>query len=181
MNTNSRRWMAAGILILAAIVLVIGTILISRVFFSSTAAMSWGPGRRFGLPVTGNFESNGERIFFTGTSSTGPAISAQFPGMHSMPSGRTACAECHGRQGQGGVVRWMMTTFEAPDIRYSTLTAEDHGNGHGDHPEYTDETLKRAITGGVDPSGEPLEWMMPRWNMTDDQLNDLIAFLQTLH
>jgi cytochrome c oxidase subunit II len=49
-----------------------------------------------------------------------------------------------------------------------------------DHPPYTEETLKRAIIQGIDPAGEPLEWPMPRWNMSDEDLNDLIDFLKML-
>lgn len=180
MNANARKGLAAGIIILGAVVLVAGTVLIVRYFFSEGAVISWGRGWRGRLPFAGNFESNGERIFFTGTSETGPAITSESQGMHRLASGRMACADCHGSDGRGGVVRMMMSSFEAPDIRYNTLTEGEHDDAHGDHPPYTDEDIKRAVTQGVDPSGEPLEWMMPRWNMTDSQLEDLIAFLRTL-
>ena len=77
-----------------------------------------------------------------------------------------------------------MATFTAPDIRYGELTSASHSEEeegeHGEHPPYTDETIKRAITQGVDPGGESLDWMMPRWRMTDEQLNDLIVYLKTL-
>lgn len=75
----------------------------------------------------------------------------------------------------------MMGTFIAPDIRYKTLTsAEEHGQAHEEHPQYTDETLKQAITQGINPAGEPLGWPMPHWNMSEQDLNDLIDFLKTL-
>jgi len=48
------------------------------------------------------------------------------------------------------------------------------------HESYTDETIKQAITEGVEPDGEPLDWPMPRWSMSDEDLNDLIEFLKTL-
>lgn len=35
-------------------------------------------------------------------------------------------------------------------------TEIEHGEGE-EHPPYTDETIKRAITQGVEPDGEPLE------------------------
>lgn len=100
--------------------------------------------------------------------------------MHRMQPGRLSCAGCHGSDGGGGTARLMMTTFEAPDIRFRSLTADDHGAVHADHPPYTDDDIKRAITDGVDPSGEPLAWMMPRWNMSENQLEDLLEFLKTL-
>ena len=76
-----------------------------------------------------------------------------------------------------------MRVFEAPDIRYQTLTAEEHGEEgkeEMEHGPYTDEDIKRAITEGVEPDGEPLDWPMPRWSMSDEDLDDLLEFLKTL-
>jgi cytochrome c oxidase subunit II len=178
MRQTSRILLVLGVLISGAAVLAIGTVMIASLFFSSGPMMAWGPNWRGRIPVTG-FESNGERIYFTGTSETGPAITSEMPGMHRMPTGRMACADCHGTDGRGGTVRMMMSSFEAPDIRYNTLIEEEHDGEHG-HPPYTDEDIKRAIIEGLDPAGDPLEWMMPRWTMSDEQLNELIEFLKTL-
>ncbi len=49
-----------------------------------------------------------------------------------------------------------------------------------DRPASTDATIKRAITQGVDPAGESLDWTMPRWQMSAQDLNDLLAYLKTL-
>jgi cytochrome c oxidase subunit II len=179
MRTSSQKVWIAVILVLGVVVLVVGTIFIASLIFSSGPTMGWGQSWRGRVPFT-SFASNGERIYFTGTSDTGPPVSSETPGMHRMPAGRMACADCHGADGRGGNVRMMMSSFDAPDIRYRTLTEEDHGDAHGEHPPYTDEDIKRAITEGVDPAGEPLEWMMPRWTMTDGQLEDVINFLKTL-
>lgn len=125
------------------------------------------------------FRSNGEQIYFTATSQRGSLITADM-GMGPMGSGMMACANCHGPDGRGGRVRMMMGSFVAPDIRYKTLTAAEHREGEA-HPPYTDETIKRAITQGIDPAGEPLDWPMPRWTMTEADLEDLLAFLKTLN
>jgi mono/diheme cytochrome c family protein len=134
------------------------------------------PGRGF----LGRYGSNGEQIYFTATSQRGTPITSDM-GVGMMGGGRIACANCHGPDGRGGRVRVMMNSFVAPDIRYKTLTAEkmEH-EGEEAHPPYTDETIKRAITRGVDPAGNPLEWPMPRWTMTDEDLNDLLEFLKSL-
>ena len=100
--------------------------------------------------------------------------------------GATGCAGCHGPDGRGGEVQMMMARFTAPDIRYSTLTADEHGHEESageseeEHPPYTDETIARAITQGINPAGEPLAWPMPRWSMSQQDLNDLLAYLKTL-
>jgi cytochrome c oxidase subunit II len=179
MNQSTRRWLIIVVVALTGILLVSGTLLIAAWFFPGSSMMNWGVGRNWRTPFQ-KYVSNGERIYFTGVSETGPRITSQTPGMHRMPAGRLACADCHGIDGRGGTVRMMMSSFEAPDIRYHKLTEDTHNGDHADHPPYTDEDIKRAITEGIDPSGEPLEWFMPRWEMTDEQLDDLIAYLMTL-
>jgi cytochrome c553 len=159
-------------IIAAAIILAGGTLLIYRTFFQGAL-----PG--FGGGFDG-FASNGERIYFTGTSRSGPPITSQMRGMHRMQGGMLGCAACHGEDGSGGRVRMMMATVVAPDIRWSHLTDAEHEDEHEDHPPYDETALRRAIRRGIDPAGEPLEWSMPRWEMTDAQLDDLAAFLKTL-
>ena len=174
------RWLvivSAGIL--AGLFLLFGVLLLFTLFSCGSRTGSFPSFLR-------RFESNGQRIYFTGTSKSGEPITAEMPGiqtmpgMHRMTQGMMVCAECHGSDGRGGTVR-MMGTFTAPDIRYKTLTSEEeHGQAHEGHPPFTDETLKRAITEGIDPAGEPLAWPMPRWDMSERDLNDLIEFLKTL-
>ena len=79
----------------------------------------------------------------------------------------------------------MMRVVQVPDIRYDSLTSEDHhgaegGEGEEEHAPYDEESIKRAITEGVEPDGEQLDWPMPRWSMSDQDLDDLVEFLKTL-
>ena len=118
------------------------------------------------------YKSNGERIFFTATSSSGKPIYSQgFTMMH----GSIACVNCHGADGHGGNVHIMMTSFEAPNITWDELTGQ-----HEDHAPYTEATIKDAITKGLEPNGKELEIYMPRWQMADEDLDDLLSFLKTL-
>ena len=48
------------------------------------------------------------------------------------------------------------------------------------HLPYTDALIRRAITKGIDPAGQPLDWTMPRWQMGQEDLEDLLAYLKTL-
>ncbi len=123
-------------------------------------------------PASG-FESNGERIYFTATSDSGKPIISSIGTMEMR--GMMSCATCHGADGKGGKGRMMMWTFDAPDIRYTTLTA-----GHEGEKPYTDELIKQAITKGVDSEGKRLEPPMPVWQMSEEDLNDLIDYLKTL-
>jgi len=135
-----------------------------------------------GPTIGGGYRSNGEQIYLTATSQRGTPIVSDM-GMGMMGGRMMTCASCHGPDGRGGRVRMMMRVFEAPDIRYQTLTAEEHGEEgkeEMEHGPYTDEDIKRAITEGVEPDGEPLDWPMPRWSMSDEDLDDLLEFLKTL-
>jgi cytochrome c oxidase subunit 2 len=89
------------------------------------------------------------------------------------------CASCHGPNGRGGAPV-MMGTEIPPDIRYHHLIEEEHEAGEA-HPPYTDETIKRAITEGVEPDGEPMDLTMPRWQMSERDFDDLLEFLKTRH
>jgi cytochrome c oxidase subunit 2 len=121
------------------------------------------------------YSSNGEQIYFIATSQRGTSITSDMGGAGMMGGGMITCAGCHGADGRGGRRWMMMSTFVAPDIRYQTLT-----KAHEDMPPFSDEDIKRAITLAVEPNGDPLEWPMPRWNMSADDLNDLLVFLKTL-
>ena len=126
------------------------------------------------------FRSNGEQIFFTATSQRGTSITSD-AAMGMMGSGALECASCHGPDGRGGQVQMMMRSFVAPDIRYKVLTAEEMAHeDEEEHPPYTDEAIKRAITQGVNPAGEPLEWPMPRWKMSEADLEDVVGYLESL-
>lgn len=122
-----------------------------------------------------DFATNGERIYFTGVSArTGPI---PFRGGPPWMFTGAGCVACHGEDGTGGDPI-MRVSPVPPDIRYETLTEDDH-HDHG-HPPYTGALIGRAITDGVDPAGRPLSADMPRWSLTDEDLDDLIEFLKVL-
>jgi mono/diheme cytochrome c family protein len=121
---------------------------------------------------TGTYTSNGQRIFLTGTSASGNAIYSQG---YMMMGRYVVCADCHGTQGKGGAVSMMMYNFGAPNITWTSLTDSKVNN-----PPYTVDTLKKAITQGIGSDGTALNTFMPRWNMSAQDLSDLVSYLQTL-
>jgi len=134
-----------------------------------------------GGSVSGRYASNGERIYLTGTSANG-RISYSGGGFGSgmMGGGQLACADCHGPDARGGRHVMHMAVMDAPDIRWSTLSEAEHGDGEMDHPPYDAETFKRAVTQGLEPDGSWLDPAMPRWQMSDKDLEDLLEFLKSL-
>jgi len=113
---------------------------------------------------------NGQPISRTG----GPAGGMMGGGM----MGAASCTSCHGMNGQGKT----NATFTAPNTTYSNLTdpkgmlAPDGSRG----PTYTDATLRRAVSTGIDPTGDHLAAPMPQWQLTSQEWADLFAYLKTL-
>ncbi|MFQ5614104.1 MAG: c-type cytochrome [Anaerolineae bacterium] len=133
----------------------------------------------------GRFASNGERIYFTGAGATGRiGYSGGEFGGGMMGSGRLACVDCHGPDARGGQHVMHMTVMDAPDIRWATLSQAEHGDhgdeGEMDHPPYDEAAFKQAVTQGLNPGGRPLGPAMPRWRMSEQDLDELIAFLKTV-
>ncbi len=121
------------------------------------------------LQPTAQYKSNGEMIYVSGVNEKGERILfVGGPNWLYMHGG--GCASCHGLDGKGGVYP-MMCGVKTPDIRYSTLTKE-----HG----MSDEDIKRAITKGIGDEGEELDYCMPRWQMSEKDINDLIEYLKQL-
>ena len=133
------------------------------------------PGTETALPQ--GYVSNGQLIYFTGRNERGERIPFEGGPMWLYMRGGS-CASCHGADGRGGVPV-MMGTEVPGDIRYHHLVEEEHEEGE-EHPPFTDELIKQAITLGIDTAGEPLDQTMPRWRMSDQDLEDLLEFLKTL-
>lgn len=161
-------------------------ILVSGLALGLTACSTFWSSAGIGSLLDGGFESNGERIYFTAITERGTRIrsrgGAAFGG---MMRGRQTCASCHGTDGQGGAHLMHMQAMDAPDIRWDTLSSSEHG-GHDEADEdaeelpYDEETFMRALREGITPGGERLSRNMPQWEMSDEDVEDLIAFLKTL-
>lgn len=117
------------------------------------------------------FSSNGERIFYTGTNSRGKSIK------NSNRMEGVGCAMCHGTDARG----MQMMMMDVPELRWSYLSDPDghiHPNGRR-HPPFTEGSFKACVLAGFDPGGNQLNTMMPRWEMSEEDLNDLIEYLKT--
>lgn len=152
-----------GLFVTALVLLVVGTVGLALL----------GAGLLVPRVTTSDATARGEWIYRTATDVDGRPI--PYAG---GPMMRMACADCHGIDGQG--MRTPM--FSSPNITARNLSdparmLEPGGNrGH----TYTDELIRRAVTQGVDAAGEPLAWPMPRWRLTDQEWQDLLAYLKAL-
>ena len=124
-------------------------------------------------------ESRGKQIYMLGMSKSGKDILA-YIGDSSLevPGSTMACANCHGLNGHGkpeGGIDPSNITWEALSKPYGVT----HSSGRK-HPPYTARALEFAITRGVDPGGNKLLNAMPRYQMSKEDLDDLVLYLKRL-
>lgn len=135
--------------------------------------------------------ANGERIYFTATNESGQRFTytggPDFGGM--MMGSYLTCASCHGPEARGGQHVMHMQIMYAPPIYGEALSGHDdeHDEGqtdtdaaHAEQGAYTLEEFRMAVVEGQHPDGESLDQDMPRWNIDDQNLADLLAFLKSL-
>lgn len=156
---RQERWLAAIVMLLFFIVVLLAANLWVALNPSNPMRMM-SPMPMMGGGSLSPGASNGERIFKTGTNARGEALS------NNMMAGMGGCVMCHGPDGHGGE----MMGHAEPCITFGCLSAEG----------YTEELVKRAVTQGMAEDGHRLDQMMPRWQMSDADLNDLIGHLKTL-
>jgi len=129
-------------------------------------------------PLTSQ-ESRGKQIYLQGTSPSGKDIFA-YVGEASLelPGNSMACGNCHGLDGQGKPEGGV----DPSNLRWEALTKPyglTHANGRR-HPAYTERGLELAITRGLDPAGNRLLMAMPRYQMSKEDLGDLVLYLKRL-
>lgn len=147
------------VLALAIALIVVGTI--GAIFVDSNPVIEV-PDRTYLNTV-----SEGQMIYESGASKNGPIPFLNGPMWLNRSGG--GCVVCHGRDGRGGIIP-MMAAEATPAITYESLTKEG----------FTTKKIKRAIVVGLDEKGKKLEWPMPKWAMTDQELNALIKYLKKL-
>jgi len=132
----------------------------------ATAAYSSGPS-----PL----DARGKEIYMRGTG----AITATLDGgVTRIAASTLPCVNCHGRDGRGraeGGATPSDITFASLRRAYAVRTPS--GRTHG---PYDDRKLKRAIVRGIDASNNVLDPVMPRYSMSDHDLDALLGYMKHL-
>jgi ABC-type branched-subunit amino acid transport system substrate-binding protein len=123
-------------------------------------------------------ELRGRTLYRKGLSSSGEPITAFLSGQTEVKGNMVPCVGCHGLDGrgraEGGVtpssVRWqdLVRPYEV-----TTPTGRKH-------LPYAEHSLVTAIALGLDPAGNKLHPVMPRYALTRSDADDLIAYLKIL-
>jgi ABC-type branched-subunit amino acid transport system substrate-binding protein len=124
--------------------------------------------------------TRGKDIYLYGTGPGGAPIEAtEGEANVNVPAAVLRCVNCHGADGrgkpEGGLspsnIRW--TELSKP---YSITTSSGRVR-----PPYNDSLLIRAITMGIDSGGNRLNAAMPKYQLTREQADDLVAYLKALN
>ena len=124
-------------------------------------------------------EAKGKQLYFHGTLLIGSEPKALIgEESTSVPASIVPCAGCHGEDGagrpEGAVV--------PPDVTWRFLT-KPYGHKHPNarmHPAFTEKSLGAAIQQGIDPAGNKLDSVMPRYAFSVYQLAAIIAYLKRI-
>jgi ABC-type branched-subunit amino acid transport system substrate-binding protein len=124
-------------------------------------------------------EPRGKQIYTRGLGRSGQPIATTIAEQRNeVPASVVPCLNCHGEDGrgksEGGIV--------VPNIRWEALTTPYTlaRPGGRTSPPYTERALVRAITMGLDPAGNRLNPVMPRYQLSLDEAADLVAYLKEI-
>ena len=125
-------------------------------------------------------EARGQRIYLTGESTSSRLIKASVRfGAPPVPAATVPCVSCHGADGTGSDDD--SASAPVPDINWSVLMAPDgHVHTKRRHKVFDEASFFAAITAGRDPDGNQLDFAMPRYEMAEADLLDLIAYLKSI-
>lgn len=128
----------------------------------------------------------GKQIYRSGVLPSGEPVRATVEGDVEVKGEQAACASCHGRSGLGFSEADRVPQAVTAPVLFRARTIEHRGlhgsrtQGEGTRPAYTSQTLRRAIRDGIDSAGRPLDPLMPRYALADDEIEPLLAYLRSL-
>jgi hypothetical protein len=133
----------------------------------------------------------GEQIFREGRLPSGEPLRGERAGAPPLSGQDAACMQCHRRSGLGMVEGKIVIPpisghfLFRPGQRISRDSPMHEGASHllptpPDRSAYDDSTLARAIRDGIGASGHPLNYLMPRYDLDETTMHDLIGYLRHL-
>jgi hypothetical protein len=133
----------------------------------------------------------GERLYREGQLPTGEPLRGERAGAPPLLGRDAACAQCHRRSGLGMVEGQSIIppiagrVLFAPGKRIAPDSIAHSDATHlpatpPDRSAYDESTLARAIRDGIGAAGHPLDYLMPRFDLDDASMHELIAYLRRL-
>jgi hypothetical protein len=133
----------------------------------------------------------GQRIFRDGELAPGVPLHGERAGAPSLQGRDAACLQCHRRSGLGMVEGKIVIPpitgrfLFRPGQRITRDSLMHSGATHllpspPDRSAYDESTLERAIREGIGADGRPLDYLMPRYDLDDASMQELIGYLSRL-
>jgi hypothetical protein len=132
-------------------------------------------------------DDSGQRLYRRGLTVEGSPVEASRATDSLVRGAAAACINCHQRSGLGSHEGRLLI----PPVtgRYLFRPRAQDGDDRnipfvegmrGERSPYTDATLARAIRDGVDADGRTLDYLMPRYSLSGDDMASLIDYLKRL-
>lgn len=122
-------------------------------------------------------ERRGRAIYLRGESPGKGDITAVV-GELEVPATSVNCAGCHGRRGEGKTEGGVT----AGNLTWANLI-KPYGHTHSTgrkHGPFNESSFATAVVRGVDPSGNNLVVAMPRYHMSIEDMNNLLAYIKRM-
>jgi hypothetical protein len=129
----------------------------------------------------------GTTLYEKGTLADGSPLVALRADAPALSGANAACINCHRKSGLGSIeARNVIPPVTGRYLFHPPQDSEDAArlpylpNSRLDRAAYTRETLAAAIREGTDASGKPLSYLMPRYDLSDTDMDALITHLVAL-
>ncbi|MCG7942986.1 MAG: hypothetical protein JAY61_07775, partial [Candidatus Thiodiazotropha taylori] len=126
--------------------------------------------------------ANGKALYKQGILPNGKLVKATIQGDISVEGDQLICETCHRKSGLGSTEGQQVVPAVAGSVLFKPLKLPT-----SKPPEppvyreaYTRESLMAAIRDGVDANGYPLDPFMPRYQIDEEALDGLMAYVSTL-
>ncbi|TLY63925.1 MAG: cytochrome c, partial [Gammaproteobacteria bacterium] len=131
--------------------------------------------------------SAGEALYRRGQLPSGEPVQALRQGGATIRGADAACVNCHRRSGLGSSEgRITIPPIAGPYLfvprgkSLEQLGVPFVDTARLNHDPYTDESLARAIREGIGANGRPLDYLMPRYQIDDAAMAELVAYLKEI-
>jgi mono/diheme cytochrome c family protein len=128
-------------------------------------------------------ESRGAAIYLHGVTGSGGPLTGSRQAGSQVTGADAACVNCHQRSGLGtieGRIRIPPITGQYLFQQRTNSTLPYVESIRNRRESYTDSTFARALREGVDADGHSMDYLMPRFDLSDADRQALTAYLKSL-
>jgi len=164
---------------------VMGLVILALIMVASSVAAAEPPAAAVDLL------RQGERMYREGILPSGEPMQAMVSGDVPVSGAAFTCISCHLRSGLGSIEGTVVTpptngkTLYQPKEYYKkdfemVESVRKYSKSLPMRPAYTDESLARAISVGIDPAGREMARVMPLYKLSGPDMAILINYLKNL-